>query len=304
MPLISFAGSPHGGKQKLLPEWDSQPKITPTTIIDHSIVGSALGAWLMFRDSSNLESHFIIDLNGEIWQCMDTGREADANFEANRYALSIETADNGNPNTFPWTANQLDSLVWLHNKLVAVHPTISRKKATSCESGGLGYHTLFGAPSCWTPSVGKTCPGKPARVDQWNSVLLPKFLNGTEEDMTADQAKQLQRIHDALFIGHSIDSSEPIDNLFDNTTKVHQALVVPGTTTAEQAFNILFDRVRKIETTVNGLSDDETNILTAIAAIRPGEAMTEAQATAFADQIAAILPNQVVDALGKKLSGE
>jgi hypothetical protein len=38
--LISFSGSPHGGDHKLLPEWNSQPRITPTTIIDHSIVGS------------------------------------------------------------------------------------------------------------------------------------------------------------------------------------------------------------------------------------------------------------------------
>jgi hypothetical protein len=43
--LISFAGSPYGGSHKLLPEWRSQPNITPVLIIDHSIVGSALGAW-------------------------------------------------------------------------------------------------------------------------------------------------------------------------------------------------------------------------------------------------------------------
>jgi hypothetical protein len=33
MALISFTGSPHGGSHKLLPEWNRQPRITPTTII-------------------------------------------------------------------------------------------------------------------------------------------------------------------------------------------------------------------------------------------------------------------------------
>lgn len=103
MALISFAGSPHGGDHKLLPEWNSQPRITPTTIIDHSIVGSALGAWYYFRDQTGLESHFIVrgapsgSQDGRIWQLMDTGRRADANFHANAFAISIETEDNGDP---------------------------------------------------------------------------------------------------------------------------------------------------------------------------------------------------------------
>jgi hypothetical protein len=259
----------------------------------------------MFRDQSNLESHFIVALDGEIWQLMDTGREADANLDANRFAISIETADNGDPNTFGWTHAQLDSLTWLHNKLVTVHPTIQRKKVTSCTSGGLGYHSQLGAPSCFTPAVGKTCPGKPVRVNQWNAVLLPAFLNATppeEEDMTSEQAKQLARIHDALFQGHAIDHSEPLDNLFEVAAKTHEALIVPGTTTAEEAFNLLFARVRTIEKAVLGLSDDEANVLAAISGIAPGDAMTEAQARAFADQVIEALPDKVVSEISQRLA--
>jgi N-acetylmuramoyl-L-alanine amidase len=113
--LISFTGSPHGGSRKLLPEWRSQGRITPIAIIDHSIVGSAMGAWLLFRDSSGLESHFIVRgrrsgvEDGHIWQLMDTGRRADANRNANGYAISIETEDDGDPDTQPWTRAQLQS---------------------------------------------------------------------------------------------------------------------------------------------------------------------------------------------------
>ena len=137
MALISFTGSPHGGSHKLLPEWNRQPRITPTTIIDHSIVGSALGAWYYFRDTTGIESHFIVrgarsgSADGHIWQLMDTGRQADANLNANAFAISIETEDNGDPDDFPWSRAQLASLRWLHAKLRAVHSTIPRRRCPS-----------------------------------------------------------------------------------------------------------------------------------------------------------------------------
>lgn len=183
MTLLSFAGSPHGGSHKLLPEWRSQPRISPVLILDHSIVGSAIGAWWFFHDRTGIEAHFIVrgrrsgSRDGHIWQLMDTGRRADANHRANDKAISIETEDDGDPDVQPWTAAQLDSLKWLHNKLVSIHPRIRRREATDCDGPGLGYHTKLGAPSCWTPVPGKTCPGKPVRVRQWNRVLLPAFLN-------------------------------------------------------------------------------------------------------------------------------
>jgi len=161
MALISFRGSPHGGSHKLLPEWNRQPRITPTTIIDHSIVGSALGAWYYFRDQTGVESHFIVrgarsgSADGHIWQLMDTGRQADANLNANAFAISIETEDNGDPDDFPWSRAQLASLRWLHAKLRAVHPTIPRRRCPSPRGGGLGYHSMWGAPSPWTPVAGK-----------------------------------------------------------------------------------------------------------------------------------------------------
>ena len=189
MALLSFRGSPHGGSHKLLPEWNRQPRITPTTIIDHSIVGSALGAWYYFRDQTGIESHFIVrgarsgSADGRIWQLMDTGRQADANLNANAFAISIETEDNGDPDDFPWSRAQLASLRWLHAKLRAVHPTIPRRRCPSPRGGGLGYHTMWGAPSAWTPVAGKTCPGKPVRVRQWEQILLPAFLRQEVNDL-------------------------------------------------------------------------------------------------------------------------
>jgi len=227
MTLLDFASAPHGGSQRHLPEWQSQPRITPTTIIDHSIVGSAEGAFQMFRDRSVLESHFIVGLTGEIWQLMDTSRQADANLDANDFAISIETADLGDPDNQPWTQAQLDSLIWLHEALLAAHPTIPRQRCPTWNGGGLGYHTLFGAPSHWTP-VAKTCPGR-VRKAQWTAVLLPAFLQPAKEepDVTEEQARQLKAIYDGL--------------------------IVPGTTTPDQTVNLLFARVRTIEAAIQRL---------------------------------------------------
>lgn len=207
--LLDFTGAPHGGRQRLLPEWNTQPRITPVLILDHSIVGSAEGAWSMFALRSNLESHLIVKLTGYIWQAMDLDRAADANFHANRFpdgtgAISIETEDRGDPNTQPWTPEQIDSLIWLHDKLARLYPTIPRRRASAATGSGargLGYHSLFGAPSAWTPAAGKTCPGRPARTNQWNTILLPRFLQGsttaTQEDLVMDD-KTRKEISDLL----------------------------------------------------------------------------------------------------------
>jgi hypothetical protein len=74
-----------------------------------------------------------------------------------------------------------------------LHPTIPRRKSRSCaDPAGLGYHTLHGAPSCWTP-VSKSCPGA-VRKTQWRDVLLPAFLNPEGDDdmgLSADDKQWL-----------------------------------------------------------------------------------------------------------------
>jgi len=59
-----------------------------------------------------------------------------------------------------------------------MYPTIPRRRATAATgpgARGLGHHSLFGAPSAWTPARGKTCPGRPARVRQWERIQLQHF---------------------------------------------------------------------------------------------------------------------------------
>jgi hypothetical protein len=175
-----------------LPEATSQPAITPRTVIFHTMVGSIKGTEKHFTDNTGLESHFGVggptdgaSLDGALWQWMDLRREADANLDANAFAISIETSDGGDPNR-PWSAKQLETLVRVGNWL-ADHFNIPRRACPAWDASGFGWHVMFGAPSHWTP-VAKTCPGA-VRIKQLREIVLPAIFAGRELDMTVDELR-------------------------------------------------------------------------------------------------------------------
>lgn len=167
-------------KLRLLPENETQPSITPTQVILHSAV-DAPGPTSLFPYFSRvdvvLESTFFIKLDGVVEQYMDTEVRADANYHANRRpdgtgAISIETEDDGNPNQRPWTEAQLKAIEELLEWIWKTHKTVPRRVCASHSGPGIGYHSMWGAPSEWTPVEGKTCPGT-IRIKQWNEVIVP-----------------------------------------------------------------------------------------------------------------------------------
>jgi N-acetylmuramoyl-L-alanine amidase len=151
--LVDFDASPHGGHWRPLPDSGREPAIAMQTVIHHSIVGSAEGAFQYFAGSTAIESHFIVKKSGYFWQCMSLGEQADANFRANAFAGSIETEDNGDPDRDPWTPAQIDTLVWLSLEMRRLRPLIARRKCRTWDDPGIGYHTLF--PRQWTNVPGK-----------------------------------------------------------------------------------------------------------------------------------------------------
>ena len=151
--LVDFDASPHGGHWRPLPDSGHEPAIPMHTVIHHSIVGSAEGAFQYFAGATALESTFIVKKSGYFWQCMSLGEQADANFRANAFAGSIETEDNGHPDTDPWTPAQLDTLVWLSLEMRRLRPLIAHRKCRTWDDPGIGYHTLF--PRQWTNVPGK-----------------------------------------------------------------------------------------------------------------------------------------------------
>jgi hypothetical protein len=127
--------------------------------------------------SGGIESHFYITWRGKIEQYRDTDFEADANYRANPFAISIETAGWG---TGRWNLAQRRAIKRL---LKWVHEThdVPLEKVTAWDGAGVGYHTQFGAPGPWTP-VSKSCPG-PGRIAQFDTWLVP-WMNALSVEYT------------------------------------------------------------------------------------------------------------------------
>jgi hypothetical protein len=157
---------------KPLPENATEPRIAPRTIILHSAVSRSPSLFGFF-DSAGIyvESHFYIRWDGTIEQYMDTDRQADANYKANRFGLSIETEDDLDPNHKPWSPEQMASLIRLCDWLCDIYPAIPRRPCKSYTDSGIGYHAQF--PE-WSVYRGKTCPGT-ARVPQ-----VPLVIEGIQ----------------------------------------------------------------------------------------------------------------------------
>ena len=186
-----------GGRWAPLPENATQAAIRPTQIILHTAVDSPgptrLEAYFA-REDVHVESHFWITLAGEVVQMMDTEVRADANRTANRRsdgtgAISIETEDEGNPAGVPWSDAQLRAIDQVCRWASSVHG-IPLRKCEGPDDPGVGYHAMWGAPSAWTPTAGKTCPG-PLRISQFEDVLLPLWEVPEMAGMNETSAKRL-----------------------------------------------------------------------------------------------------------------
>lgn len=157
---------------KPLPENQTQARITPRSFYVHSAaVDSGNVHGYFAQDKVKLESHFFVRWDGTVEQFLDTERRADAQGQANPWAISVETEDDGDPDRQPWSALQMAALIDLIGWACDTH-TIPRTLLKKWNGAGVGYHSQFGAPSPLTSVRGKTCPGK-VRIRQFLDVVMP-----------------------------------------------------------------------------------------------------------------------------------
>jgi hypothetical protein len=194
-----------GAVLKLLPANASQPRIRPRLIIKHTAVDgqttTSLYDWWRNPSSRGLESHFYVAKDGTVEQYVDTEVRADANAQANGFAISIETWDGRAPDkpANPWTPAQLAALIRLDDWLCSTHG-IPRQIAPSWDGAGIGWHSQFRQ---WSTS-GTACPGQP-RVDQIVHEIVPA-LNGnapqSEEDIDMTRDELLEALKSDEFVGY------------------------------------------------------------------------------------------------------
>ena len=216
-----------GATWQPFPENATQPKIRPTQVIHHvtSSTGAISGTWKYFAlETVGVESHFGVDYTDVAWQGIDDETRADANLLANKRpdgtgAISVETRG-GEFGT--WTNWQIDWLVahgvWCHEQ-----HGIPLRICRTPDDPGFGYHTLFGAPSAWTP-VAKTCPG-PHRITQWKTIVFPRIEAKDVPDMDLTDAN-LVAIGKAVWDNNVVDKvRDDIPDTPDGTPRDAQAFL-------------------------------------------------------------------------------
>lgn len=159
MSLCPFA------EHKLIEPGSNDPVITPRAAVLHVAVTDAWSLFDYFKHrSGGVESHFYITWRGKIEQYRDTYYEADANWRANGFAVSIETQGWGGGT---WNRAQRRAikrlLLWLHEE-----HGIPLRKIKRWSGSGVGYHSQFVE---WSP-VAKSCPGI-YRIAQFHDELVP-----------------------------------------------------------------------------------------------------------------------------------
>lgn len=148
-----------------------------------------------------------LNLDGKVLQWQDLAYQADANFDGNPYAISVETADNAYSPIQGWTDKQLDAIVRLLNWLCSKEahrqcPSswlchqlgIPRQLIPNTRRGhrGIGYHRqgitgnypdgLVVGGVRWSNATGKTCPTD-VRIAQIKQIIIPRIQLPTEDDM-------------------------------------------------------------------------------------------------------------------------
>ena len=190
MPVPPFA------IKKLIPPGPNDPRIKPRVVILHVAVSEQPSLYAYFNGpSGGVESHFYIRRDGTTECYRDTNWQADANTDANGFAISIETQgmEKGE-----WTGQQLDAIkaliLWCHT----THD-IPLQRCPSWDGSGIGYHTLF--PGRWDKR-GASCPG-PDRKLQFNQIITPWLTAPApvEDDMPLNDA-------DKAWITNKLDANQ------------------------------------------------------------------------------------------------
>lgn len=153
----------------LLPQAESSPLMLPRLLCAHTTGGPGTPANIrryFARPGNGVFSHFVIGWDGSAVQMCDTARQAPAQWDANPFAVSFETQDDGDPSQ-PWTQLQMAKLTALMKAVAAAH-RIPTTLASRWDGSGVTFHEAF-------PELNHSshrCPG-PVREAQLRLHVIP-----------------------------------------------------------------------------------------------------------------------------------
>jgi hypothetical protein len=258
-----------GCRWRPLPENSTAPKRSTAhkTLIFHSAVGSSSPWGYFARASTVTESHGWTGLDGKSEQFLDDTLRADAQWDANPWAWSWETADNGHPDEFEWTPAQVEELAriaaWFH-----INRGVPLRLCRSWDDDGIGYHRQF---KQWNHS-GHTCPGT-VRVKQIPAIIA-RAIEIVEGDMplTSDDVTKVWNQ----------------DGSVDNQGGTAEANPKTSGATALEA---TWANARAAAIAAKDARDNTEDIKAAVAKIPTSvAALSTADRAAIAQQVAALIP--------------
>lgn len=155
----------------------AEPKIgTPKVFIIHTMSGYLSGTDSYFRTGgyTGTESHFGVGgswdgtHDGEVWQWQALDHQADAQYDGNAVATSVETSD-GARDDVPWTPKQVEAIIRLGVWWCKQTGNPARLVKAPAEKG-FGWHAQFRA---WN-KAGHDCPGL-VRLKQYKEQVVPEI---------------------------------------------------------------------------------------------------------------------------------
>ena len=158
--------------QQLLSRNGSLPPITPRVLIFHTAVdGTNTQTLRHVFERSTLASHFYVSRDGQLQQYVDTDRAAAAQFDANAFAISVETWDgSATTGVIPrWSDAQVAAINDLARWCNRVH-AIPLTQVQTWDGSGIGWHSQFGR---WAKD-GHTCPTD-VRIAQLRDEIIPRL---------------------------------------------------------------------------------------------------------------------------------
>jgi hypothetical protein len=284
--------------QQIIPESYTQGRITPTTLIYHRAVSSAESLQNYWNTPGvELESHFYIGQFGTLYQFMDTGIRADANVDANGFAISVETWDGGNtPDDMPWNPAQLATAKRLAAWVCETHGVI-RAAAKTWNGGGIGGHNWFPYP--WADGP-RGCPGT-ARNAQIRNDIIPYVANGGGWRDAHQEAPDMDATERAWLKESTLRLRSIHTNGFNDVGEQPKSMQGDLGWFQRQMTIALAPIVARIDQGFSELSDDEAKLLAAIRAQPTGG---QVDVPTLAAQLREGLGDELAEALGRRLTND
>lgn len=161
----------------LLPTWQTRKMMSPRLLLVHTNAaqheGHIQSAYNWAVIDGNTKPHYQVDRDGQAARFLPSNRQGSAQFLANLFGISIETADLGTLAGLGGFSSEQGETLAAIIAYEAIYGNYPIEYPTSWDGTGVACHTEpFGYP-LWTNVKGKTCPGSQKKYEmrEW---IMPR----------------------------------------------------------------------------------------------------------------------------------